>query len=93
MAAIAHIKSIPRSKFAFSQSLETPNGTLTSFTTGDFFDISAGYGIKVFLGSDFISPLDFSMLESGGAGTGFDTIQFNTPPEFGDLVFNYYVKR
>jgi len=93
MAAVAHIKSIPASKWVTDRTpLETPDDVRTNFTFGDFFDLSSGFTPKIHIGLQRISPLDFSVLESAGAGTGFDTIALTFAPEAGVTFHIDFIK-
>ncbi len=71
------------------------DGSNTTFTTPGlekfehnlpFFDISLYYnGIRLALLDDYV------VVESGGAGTGFDTVIVNMPPVLGDHLRADYV--
>lgn len=69
------------------------NGSNTVFTTPDvFIHIPSGLQIKVYYnGQRIFEPDDFSASESGGAGTGFDTITLLFAPKSGDRLDADYV--
>lgn len=59
---------------------EAPDGVRTSFTTAVDFKVGAGEEEMVFVNGDLQrrdASCDYTVSESGGAGTGFDTITFN----------------
>ncbi len=87
---------IPTSRFRIGVSLYGPiNGTNTSFTVtpGEKFLHNPPYiqigvyynGIRLFW------PDDYSLDESGGGGTGYDTVVLLVAPKPGDRVFVDYV--
>ncbi len=93
---IAQTLFIAISRFRAAQGLVGPkDGTNEVFTTPGleafvhnlpFLDISVYYnGIRLALLDDYM------VAESGGPGTGYDTIIMNVPPLYNDHLFADYV--
>jgi hypothetical protein len=93
---IAQTLFITISRYRAAQGLVGPkNGINETFTTPGlekyvhnlpFLDISVYYnGVRLALLDDYM------VVESGGPGTGFDTIIMNVPPLYNDHLFADYV--
>jgi len=67
------------------------NGINQTFTIPEKVIINANFAATVYLnGVRQTDGQDFYFAESGGIGTGYDTVFFNTAPEVGDiLVIDY----
>lgn len=94
---IAQQLFIEASRFRSSQGLVGPkNGLNVVFHTPGlekflhnlpFFDISVYYN-----GARLVLLVDYTVAESGGPGTGFDTVIFSAPPPLAnDQLFADYV--
>lgn len=62
---------------------ETPDGSRVSFTAPLDFRTDAGFEEWVFIGGKLLRrgpTCDYTVSESGGAGTGFDTVTFTFTP-------------
>lgn len=78
----------------------TKNGTNRTFTTPDkflngLFTDGSFFHIQVkHMGKDLYEGIDYTISESGGPGTGYDTVHINAyPPKRGDILkANYAVK-
>ena len=69
------------------------NGVNTTFTTPDLFIPST---LAVYYNGQRLKegPLkDYTLTESGGAGTGFDTIIMGIAPKIGDRILTDYLKQ
>jgi hypothetical protein len=93
---IAQTLFITTSRFRVAQGLVGPkDGVNVVFTTPGsekfshnlpFLDVNVYYnGVRLALLDDYM------IAESGGAGTGFDTVILNIPPMFNDHLFSDYV--
>jgi len=73
------------------------NGVNKDFTTADFFIHEvAGRSVKVYLNGVRQNEgvgCDYTVTESGGVGTGYDTIVFDVAPIAIDLILVDYWKR
>ena len=59
-----------------------------AYTTPDKFNSDA---IAVYFNGQRLTLIDdFTVAESGGPGTGFDTVNFRTTPSAGDRMFSDY---
>lgn len=70
------------------------NGINLTFTTPEaFMHVVPGVSIRVFLNGQRLLRLDdYTVAESGGPGTGFDTVVLLHAPVSGDKVFaDYFV--
>lgn len=87
-------RSVPRSKYRTGQVLSGPiNGVNATFTTGEAFvhdpprlSISVYYNGQRLLLAD-----DYAISESGGLGTGYDTVSMPVAPRPGDRVWADYI--
>lgn len=91
--AVSRPRSVPASKFRFGVSLAgTRNGVNTTFTTPEPFrhdppraDLCLFYnGQRLLLGDDF------TVSESGGPGTGYDTVTTLFAPRFVEKLWADY---
>jgi len=69
------------------------DGSNISFTTPEPFIQTSGANIKVYLnGQRLRAANDYVVSESGGPGTGFDTVTVATPPKsYESLIADYRV--
>jgi hypothetical protein len=64
----------------------TVDGVNTTFTTPTQYLHGLGIQIQVFVGGMKVASNAFTPTESGGAGTGYDTIVFTVAPTVGFSV-------
>ena len=86
LQSVASSVSTSRTRIEFTQ---TPNGVITSFTTvSDFFTLAPREEWVLYNGKIMQEgPIsDYEVAESGGPGTGFDTVNFNFTPEVKDII-------
>jgi hypothetical protein len=70
---------------------EAPNGVLVAFTTSEFFVVDGSLDPVVTWNGQKLYT-DYVASESGGAGTGYDTITFPCAPKSTtELLIDYYV--
>jgi hypothetical protein len=92
--AVSSPRSVPAAKFRYGVLLTGPvNGANTSFTTPEFFRQSPPTAsIAVYYnGQRILLDDDFTVQESGGAGTGYDTVNTIFTPKAGDKLWADYV--
>ena len=82
--AVSRQVAVPKSKFRYNVELiGVKNGSNTNFTTPEKFVQLGNIVIEVFRNG--AGPLklgatdDYTVSESGGVGTGYDTITYNGP--------------
>jgi hypothetical protein len=88
-------RSVPADDFRIGVTLSgAVNGVNVVFTTPEkFVQTPPGLSIQAFLNGQRLVLLDdYSVSESGGPGTGFDTVTVVLAPRAGDKVFADYVK-
>jgi len=91
----ADLSYINRSKIVENKEpIEVPDGINTSFTTGDVIDLSNGLSVNIFYRKTkkVFPNYDFNVVESGGAGSGFDTIIFLIAPDANDAIHLSYTR-
>lgn len=99
--ATARRRSIPASDFRWDEPLagivDGVNATFTIPYSEKAFHSLGGLKIRPYKNGQRKGVgvgCDVTVTESGGPGTGFDTVVFATPPKVGDtLTVDYIVKR
>lgn len=92
--AVSRPRSVPRSKFRTAQILiGAVNGVNTSFTTAEVFvhDLPRLSIAVYFNGQRLLLTDDYSIAESGGPGTGYDTVVTLFAPVPGDKIWADYI--
>lgn len=65
------------------------NGTNQTYTTPDLFNATT---IAVYYNGQRLQPTDdFTLGESGGPGTGYDTVSLVVTPQVGDHLLSDYI--
>lgn len=86
--------AVPAAKFRYEVLLTgAVNGSNTTFTTPDFFRQNPpNFSIAVYYnGQRILLNDDFTVQESGGIGTGYDTVNTLFTPKSGDKIWADYV--
>lgn len=86
--------TIPKADFRDGEILSGAlNGVNTVFSTGsNFIHEVPGISIKVYLnGQRLLFTDDYTVSESGGVGSGFDTVTLMVPPVSWEKVWADYV--
>lgn len=92
--SLAQLSAILASRVVGESLAGAINGTNTVFTTASkFVHVVGGLSIQVYMnGQRLVLTDDYTLSESGGPGTGFDTVTLLTAPRAGDKVFADYTK-
>jgi hypothetical protein len=91
---ISRPRSVPAEKFRFEVLLAgTIDGANTAFTAPEFFRQSPpNFSIAIYYnGQRILLTDDFTVQESGGVGTGYDTVNTLFTPKSGDKLWADYV--
>jgi hypothetical protein len=92
--AVSRPRSVPASKFRYEVALAgSINGANTAFVTPEFFrQAPPNSSIAVYYnGQRILVDDDFTVQESGGVGTGYDTVNTLFIPKSGDKLWADYV--
>ena len=92
--AVSRPVSVPASKHRYEVPLSgLVDGSNTSFTTPELFRQSPpNFSIAVYYnGQRILLNDDFTVQESGGVGTGYDTVSTLFTPKAGDKIWADYV--
>ena len=92
--AVSRPKAVPAANFRYEVLLQgIVNGANTSFTTPESFrQAPPNFSIAVYYnGQRIFLDDDFTVQESGGVGTGYDTVETLFTPKAGDKLWADYV--
>lgn len=92
--AVSRPRAVPRSKFRTAQLLVgTLDGVNTIFTTTEVFvHDPPRLSIAVYFnGQRLLLTDDYTLAESGGPGSGYDTVTTLTVPRSGDKIWADYI--